>query len=280
MELERIRNAVSPYVPRRVRPVARIPYRACKRISRWYANFDNQRYVKRCMKQTRLDHLPPTDLILRVNGSADIRSFLDAGKKCSQDIESSLVKVNRNMREFQSILDFGCGCGRTLMWFANRASDHSLYGTDIDSDAISWCRDNLRFGSFEVNSALPPLDYPSDKFDLVYAISVLTHLDEDYQFRWLSELKRIVKPKGILLATVHGQYCWKDLPPEPMATIQEHGFVFVPVGAWKGVFPDWYQLTFHTQGYVEERFAEYFKVLDYVPRGLNNHQDMIVLQKT
>lgn len=274
--LRSIRNVIGAYVPRKAPRIAHIYSRVYKRILYWYLDLRDQLYIKRA----GFTQLPPAHLRDRVHGSTDIRGFLEVGKKCSQDIESALMKIDRDLGSFRHILDFGCGCGRTFIWFANRSQPSNFYGTDTDADAISWCRNNLSFGSFGVNDPLPPLEYPSEMFDLIYAISVFTHLDEDYQFRWLSELKRIAKPKGILLSTVHGHHCWKDLPPEPLAKIEKEGILFVPVNTWKGVFPDWYQVTFHTKEYILERYAEYFDVLDYIPRGMNDVQDMIILQKT
>jgi cyclopropane fatty-acyl-phospholipid synthase-like methyltransferase len=189
------------------------------------------------------------------------------------------MKIDKDLGTFQYVLDFGCGCGRTLIWFVNCSNSSHFYGTDIDTDAISWCRDNLDSASFGINKPLPPLEYPSGMFDLICAISVFTHFNEDYQFRWLNELKRIAKPKGILLLTVHGHYSWQTLPPKEVAKIEKEGFLFITLNDWKGIFPDWYQTAYHTREYILDRYAKYFNILDYIPRGLNNHQDMIVLQK-
>jgi SAM-dependent methyltransferase len=51
----------------------------------------------------------------------------------------------------------------------------------------------------------PPLRYGDRTFDFVYALSVFTHLTEDSARRWLAELVRILKPRGMLLFTVHGE---------------------------------------------------------------------------
>ena len=48
----------------------------------------------------------------------------------------------------------------------------------------------------------------------------------------------------------------------------------------KGIFPDWYQTAYHTKEYVLDRFAEYYEILDYTPRGLVDFQDMVVLRRT
>lgn len=130
------------------------------------------------------------------------------------------------------MLDFGCGCGRTLRWF--NGSEPHLHGTDIDAEAIGWCQKNLHFADFEMNEGLPPLDYADETFDLIYAISVFTHLDEERQFLWLDELKRATKPGGIVLLTVHGEHARKVLPDEEAREVEQNGFKFVVSDSMRG----------------------------------------------
>jgi len=117
--------------------------------------------------------------------------------------------------------------------------------------------------------------------DLAYSISVFTHLNEDYQFDWLNELRRIIKSQGILLLTVHGQNCWENLPSEYVLKIQKEGFLFINLEHGKKIFPKWSgpAAAFHSKEYVFDKFSKYFKILDYIPRGLRKHQDIIILQK-
>lgn len=222
--------------------------------------------------------LPPKSLRSKVHGNDDPDSFLNVGQRCSKDVEIALQGINRHIGSFQNILDFGCGCGRVLRWFREYSKSSNFYGTDIDFNSISWCRQNLDFAKFSINQPLPPLKYPDRFFDMIYAVSVFTHVDETYQFRWLNELKRIVKPKGILILTVHGRYCWESLPYEHILEIEEKGFMFVKLEKIKSQFPEWYQTAYHSKGYVVKNFTKYFKLLNYLPRAMNDHQDLILLQ--
>ena len=212
------------------------------------------------------DHLPPAELRYRVGGSPDAEEFVTIGKTCAEDIQSALEKVNRDLKSFTRILDFGCGCGRTLVHIRNMAPTAQIDGIDIDANAIRWCKQHLNFANFSLSKETPPIDYAPDTFDFIYVISVFTHLDEDYQFRWLEELQRIAKPGAVLVLTVNGA---KD----------ERGFVFER-SYEKGLFPAWYQNTYHSKEYVFSNFGKYFDVLGYFPRSMNAHQDVVVLQKS
>lgn len=212
-------------------------------------------------------NLPPAELRYRVSSSPDAQNFINIGKKCAADIQSALRQGGYELAEFERVLDFGCGCGRTLIHLKDLAPRAQFDGTDIDQRAIDWCRQNLQFATFKVGQASPPTDYEPDRFDFIYAISVFTHLDEDYQFRWLEELRRITKPAGVLLLTVDSSH------------VGDKGFVFQR-SYEDGLFPAWYQNAFHSEQYVRQNFGKYFEVLGYLPKGMNEHQDVILLRKS
>jgi SAM-dependent methyltransferase len=102
------------------------------------------------------------------------------------------------------ILDWGCGHGRVIRHFANIGPDADLHGVDIDKENVSWAKDNLPRVSIIHGPLMPPLPYRDAAFDLVFGISVMTHLAEDLQRAWLSELQRVVRPGGLVLVTFSG----------------------------------------------------------------------------
>jgi SAM-dependent methyltransferase len=212
-------------------------------------------------------NLPPAELRYRVSSSPDAQNFITIGKKCAADIESALRRVGCDLAKLERILDFGCGCGRTLIHMKELAPHAQFDGTDIDARAIDWCKEHLRFATFKVGQASPPTEYAPDSFDFIYAISVFTHLDAPYQFQWLEELRRIAKPGGVLLLTVDSSLAG------------EKDFVFQR-SYEDGLFPAWYQNAFHSEKYVRENFGRYFDVLGYLPRGMNEHQDVVLLRKS
>ena len=222
--------------------------------------------------------IPKASLRYRVNGTPHRENFLSEGENCSKDLVRALVKTGRKLDSFHHVLDFGCGCGRTLRWFAGQTTASRFYGTDIDAEAISFCRGSMKQISFSINGPLPPLEYPAAQFDLIYCISVFTHLNEEYQLRWLAELQRVAKPGGILLLSVHGEHCWHNLPVQQVSRLREQGFLFLAQDVWKGIFPNWYQTAFHTEDYVGRVFSRYFSVVEYVPRGISDYQDLVIVR--
>lgn len=223
--------------------------------------------------------VPPFHLRMRVHGSPGLKEFLEVGYRCADDLQRALRGIGRGLEDFQDILDFGCGCGRTLRWLPHFAPNARLFGTDIDAEAVAWVTNNLPFTSAASNPMKDRLRYLNDTFDLIYAISVFTHMDEEHQAFWLGELQRVLKPGGLLLVTLHGYERWKSLSQENISTVQERGMVVVRTRMWGGIFPDWYHNTYHSQEYVLRTFSSHFEVVAYLAVALDSNHDIVILKK-
>ncbi len=236
--------------------------------------------LDRIERKTRPDFLnqPPPMLRFRVGGTASLDEFLAVGRSTADRISAALESIGRSLGSFQSILDFGCGCGRTLVPLMNDYPTVAAFGTDVDRAAIEWCRVHLVTGSFSVNSELPPCPYPDGSFDLIYCISVFTHLSAERQLRWLSELHRVIRPNGIVIVSIHGEKTWDLLPPDDVVHLREEGFLFNKSSKLHGIMPDWYHTAFHSREYVERVFSSVFEVRSYIEAGLG-YQDLVVLRR-
>jgi len=104
-----------------------------------------------------------------------------------------------------AILDWGCGPGRVIRHMPELTNHEADYfATDYNQRSIEWCKQNLKDISFNVNSLSPALPCPDNKFDIIYGLSIFTHLSEEMHYSWYKELLRTLKPGGILFITTHG----------------------------------------------------------------------------
>jgi SAM-dependent methyltransferase len=255
----------------------------------WLGGFINYlRFAQMLKKENRLYALqenpasPPPMLRYRVHRALDEASYLENGT----NLASWIVKCMEDQGvplDGMRILDFGCGPGRVACEMKKLALACDIYGSDIDREAIQWARNHRSdIATFTTNEPEPPTRYADNFFDLIYSVSLFTHLDEALQDAWLMELARILKPGGRLLASTHGRYTLASCTLEELEQLDEHGIVFRVDR--KGRFkldglPDFYQTTFHSRDYVERRWSRFFEVVDHIDGGLGGHQDLIVLMR-
>jgi SAM-dependent methyltransferase len=225
--------------------------------------------------------LPPASLRFRVHGSVDIASFCAVGQQCCEDLLSLLGSLGKSLGDFRAILDFGCGCGRTMRFVQQHARPDALYGADQDAEMIRWCQRHLAPATFVAGSPEPPLPFREGMFDFVYAISVFSHLDAALGLRWLEELYRVCAPGAIAILTVHGPSLAPAMGVTGAAAEQyaDAGFLFTQSGLWDGFMPDFYQTAFHRRDYVEAAWTRQFEFVAYHERAMNGHQDAVVLRK-
>ena len=93
------------------------------------------------------------------------------------------------------ILDVGCGTGANLLMLSQYGDAE---GVDVSEDALAFCRerglDKVRLGAAE------ELPYEDGTFDLVTALDVVEHLDDD--LAGLREMRRVLRPGGRVLLFV------------------------------------------------------------------------------
>jgi SAM-dependent methyltransferase len=182
--------------------------------------------------------------------------------------------MGTSLADVERVLDFGCGCGRTLRWLMEIYPSGHFFGADVDADAIEWCARNLRGGEFVHTRPEPPLPFKSGYFDVVCCFSVFTHLDERLQDIWLREIKRILKPGGIVILTVHGERAAATLDEQAAGLLRSAGFLHRRSRKLYGIVPDWYNTSWHSQAYIVARLGGLFTDVRYtvVPDGM---QDMV-----
>ena len=219
---------------------------------------------------------PPVHLQERVGGS---KNFVLAGAHVVSLLFTYVGKY-KPLSEAGLILDWGCGCGRVITQLMKFVPPERLHGCDIDSEAIAWDKESIPGPTFNHVNPYPPTSYPDSTFDVVYGISVMTHLEETTQIRWLKELKRITRPGAILVLSVIGKKLRERKMPAPLASeFRQKGFAsFVPnYSKLLAEFShrEYYREAYHTVDYIESNWGRYFDVVEYVE---TEHQDLVILR--
>jgi SAM-dependent methyltransferase len=148
-----------------------------------------------------LPDLPERELQERWNGRSGIElasQSADFYKKLKQLYgRHGSVPLSRAV-----VLDFGCGWGRLTRFLARDVSPASLCGCDPDRGILDVCERTRVPGRVAPIPYVPDsLPFP-DRFDLVYAFSVFTHLSERTHLACLRAIHAGLAEGGLLVATI------------------------------------------------------------------------------
>ena len=162
------------------------------------------------------------------------------------------------------VLDFGCGAGRVLRQFLQEAESAEFWGCDLHEPTIAWLDENLSPPiHFYVNEERP-LPHPDGYFDLVYGISVFTHITVEWS-DWLLELHRILKPDGLLLATFMGPATWRRLPV--MRDVPEDSLGMAVLGLDRQIDNTSGPVVLHSPWWIRSRWGRAFEIVSLKPDG-------------
>ncbi len=220
----------------------------------------------------------------RVGGAEDLASFVVQGCSAYARLELALRDYfGTSFAHAGAILDWGCGCGRVFSHLPPAALPR-LTGVDIDPDNVGWCAQAYPAATFRTVGLHPPSGLEAGAYDVVFGVSVFTHLREAGAEAWIGELHRVTRPGAAVLVSVLGDIAWTttDFPLDTFARFRSCGFYV----AGKNVDLDdaptdasEYYNTFISRRYVYERWSPMFTVLDVIAGGIGNHQDLVVLRR-
>jgi SAM-dependent methyltransferase len=218
---------------------------------------------------------------------ADDDTYLRMGATDAAMFKAQIAR-HAGQLEALAILDFGCSSGRVLRHFETERREQAwrLHGVDIQARAIEWLR--LHFPphyGVATTTVLPHLPFEDNSLDIIYGISVFTHIKYLWDM-WLLELRRVLRPGGLLLQTIHTENAWafyhrnreaEWVRRDHAALIAEaaemphdwmhHGDIAVSQAFWK-------------RDIARRNWGRYLEVLDLLPpQHEMSFQDLMVCRK-
>ena len=133
------------------------------------------------------------------------------------------------------VLDYGCGWGRLMRIMYKYVPHNRIYGVDPNYASIELCHSHNVRGNLAIIDYVPTSLPFVEKFDLIYAFSVFTHLSEKTALRVLSIMRKYIADDGLLFITIRPREYWNfhegGNHPAADEKIVEHdsrGFAFIP----------------------------------------------------
>ncbi len=179
-----------------------------------------------------------------------IREYLADGWRTLCELMLVLESVDRPLTRCASFLEFASGFGRFTRHLA-RALPGRVTASDVQPGSVDFVKE--RFGVEGFYSAIDPaaMRIPA-RYDVVFVLSMFTHLPPKRWEAWLQALFAAVAPWGVLVFTVHNEAHGRELG----VSFDGDGTHFIASSESSALGPDAYGTTFTTRAFVEQQVAK------------------------
>jgi len=135
--------------------------------------------------------------------------------------------------ETARILDFGCGWGRMLRLCYKYVPVDNLFGVDPWDESINECKNHGVKANLAISDWVPYSLPFEQKFELIFAFSVFTHLSEKTTRIVLETLRKYIQEDGLLVITVRPKEYWhvhnQGASESKMMKVHDgKGYAFIP----------------------------------------------------
>jgi SAM-dependent methyltransferase len=225
------------------------------------------------------------DFMLTSAEPEKVASYRDGATQFVDILERSVTEAGRSWDSLEAVMEVGCGYGRIVRELVKRLPPSRIFVSDvIDGGA--------RFTAAEFGvQKVPPIERGGDlksKFDLIYLLSVYTHLRRDMVVSNLSGVAAALKPGGVAVITIHGQgsaetaeryeQYWLD-KTRLLQALARDGYYYERYP----YYYDEYGLTWFTRDAFEKLVSETapeLSLVAYHAMDVDAHQDIFVYRKT
>ncbi|MNV69458.1 hypothetical protein D3C71_1623700 [compost metagenome] len=149
--------------------------------------------------------------------------------------------------------------------------------SDVVQSAVAFSRTTFGVDGFPSASVPEKVEWPA-QYELVFVLSLFSHLPRSTWSRWLTVLYDAVAPGGLLVFSTHGI---KAANFDHVA-LDDDGYFFAASSESTAIDEQEYGTTFTSEAFVMARIAETVgadKLVHKMPVHFWNHQDAYVLRK-
>ena len=219
----------------------------------------------------------PSDYLMYESFQINYDKYYNGGLKMAKRLAEHF---SRHLELKQKrVLDWGCGPGRIIRHMPNILDNGcEFFATDYNNESIKWCSENLPNIHFNKNELTADLPYDSNAMDIIYGISIFTHLSEQMHYDWFEELYRILSPGGIMLLTMQGDHFKPKLTDEELSDYNQGKIVV------RGNVKEGHRTysAFHPKGFVKSLFKD-VEILEHIVQTSKSKdwvpQDIWIIRK-
>jgi len=265
----------------------------------WQAFVDGSIKSKELRDKLHRHPFPDTSRV-GIYSDVSLEHHVGGGLANAMEITSKAEKHGHPFESAAKILDFGCGTSRILRYMIEFCPGPRYFGSEVVPENIKWGKSAFPEVTYLLQGNSPPVEMQDSSFEIIYAYSIFTHLEENLHRLWLSELRRLLQPEGLLILTVHGErilrrcegeenvrkaMCIEDRDYKKiLRQYNEDGYVFYDCYERKhlargGIDAERYGITYISPEYIRRSWSSKFEILEHEEGAVSNWQDYVILKR-
>lgn len=205
-----------------------------------------------------------------------LRDYLSDGWRTLIELNQALEAAGQRLSDRRSVLEFAAGHGRFTRHLVRHLPANALTVSDVVPGSVDFLR--TQFGVKGFYSEFEPERVThAERHDLVFVLSLFSHLPEQTWGRWLRRLWAMVDRGGCLVITTHGLKCAE----RAQVRWDERGYAFFASSESTAIDEMTYGTTYTSDAFVRaaiDREAGEARV-HHLPALFWGNQDAWVLQR-
>lgn len=205
-----------------------------------------------------------------------LRDYLADGWRTLAELMLLLEAVGKPLLQMGSMLEFASGHGRFTRHLVKAVGAQCVTVSDVVADAVEFSCASFGVQGF-VSSARPEdVQWPR-QWELVFVLSLFSHLPRASWLRWLQQLWQAVEPGGVLVLTTHGQ----EAVQRAGVSLDAEGYFFASSSESQAIDAQEYGTAFTSEAFVQAQIKQLEPPahVHFSPTWFWNHQDAWTLVK-
>lgn len=207
-----------------------------------------------------------------------LRDYLADGWRTLSELMVLLEAVDQPLLKTPRVLEFAAGHGRFTRHLVKALAPSRVVVSDVVPSAVEFSRRTFGVEGFLSASTPEAVQWPA-RYELVFVLSLFSHLPRSTWSRWLKVLYDAVAPGGLLVFSTHGV----KAADFDHVQLDEEGYFFAASSESTAIDEQEYGTTFTSEAFVLASLAETVgadALVHKAPVHFWNHQDAYVLRKS
>lgn len=203
------------------------------------------------------------------------RDYLSDGWRTMVELQEILDLFSRSIGRSHNFLEFACGHGRFTRHLTRAIKNGQLTVSDVVPGSVDFLRDALGVKGFYSSNNPAELLIP-EKYNVIFVLSLFSHLPATVWAPWIRVLHAALKPEGLLIFSTHGDKCAQLEGVE----LDAQGYRFFPSSESTALAGEIYGCTYASLAYVKSAVTETLGAavkIDAVSDHFWGNQDAVVV---